>query len=202
MKKIASVLFAAILALTMLVSLTACSGKDSSSSSQSSGDLSSQSSQESSSDESESSEASQPSETSEFSEASQSSETSESRYKDRIRDNLVNTGKYAAMEDYVNSQAVQDMVDSMVGSLEEQGIEIVLRGDGDRLIYEYTYQEQIDADTAASALESALAQQSGTFAQVAASLKEVVEVETPVVVVIYRNADGSEIYSQEFTAKS
>ena len=174
----------------MLVSLTACSGKDSSSSSQSSEGLSSQSSQESSSDESESSE------------ASQSSETSESRYKDRIRDNLVNTGKYAAMEDYVNSQAVQDMVDSMVGSLEEQGIEIVLRGEGDRLIYEYTYQEQIDADTAASALESALAQQSGTFAQVAASLKEVVEVETPVVVVIYRNADGSEIYSQEFTAES
>lgn len=34
------------------------------------------------------------------------------------------------MEDYVNSQAVQDMVDSMVGSLEEQGIEIVLRGKG------------------------------------------------------------------------
>lgn len=184
MKKIAFVLLVTFLTLTMVFTLTACSSKDlSSNSRQSSKDVSdSQTSQESSSDD--------------------SSETSQSSDSSKVSDDLENTGKYATMEDYVNSEAVQNMVDSMLSSLEQQGISIVLKGDGNRLIYEYTYQEQVDAGTAAPALESALSDQSATFAQVAASLKAVVDVEDPIVMVTYRNADGSEIYSQEFTAEN
>ena len=56
-------------------------------------------------------------------------------------------------------------------------------------------------DSLASILESALESQESTFKSVASTLKSVVDVENPVVVVSYRNADGSEIVSQEFAAE-
>lgn len=46
-----------------------------------------------------------------------------------------------------------------------------------------------------------MASQADTFKNVASSIKAAVEVENPVVVVRYLNADGSEIYSEEFAAE-
>lgn len=111
-------------------------------------------------------------------------------------DNITPDGKFASMEDYVNSDIVQSQI---ADSIEGMGMEI--QADGNKLIYIYTYKTQMPTDSLASILESALESQESTFKSVASTLKSVVDVENPVVVVSYRNADGSEIVSQEFAAE-
>ena len=111
-------------------------------------------------------------------------------------DNITPGGKFASMEDYVNSDIVQSQI---ADSIEGMGMEI--QADGNKLIYIYTYETQMPTDSLASILESALESQKSTFQSVASTLKSIVDVENPVVVVSYRNADGSEIVSQEFAAE-
>ena len=53
----------------------------------------------------------------------------------------------------------------------------------------------------ADALASGLDAQADTFKSVAKSLKAAVDEENPVVVVRYMDANGDEIYSQEFAAE-
>ena len=50
-------------------------------------------------------------------------------------------------------------------------------------------------------LKAGVEAQASTFEGLAAELKGAVSAENPVVVVIYATRDGTEIYSQEFTAK-
>ena len=110
-------------------------------------------------------------------------------------------GKYATMEEYVQSDEVQKELDSVMDQLEGSGMQMEVYGDGDKLVYAYTYTEEIDAELAAPLLESALLEQGDQFESVADALKKEVDVENPIVVVTYLNADGSEIYSAEFTAE-
>ena len=49
-------------------------------------------------------------------------------------------------------------------------------------------------------LKAGLDSQKDTFKNVAASLKDAVNVSNPIVVVQYKDSDGNEIYSAEFTA--
>ena len=69
------------------------------------------------------------------------------------------------------------------------------------LVYTYTYDEGIATDGLASALSSAMETQASTFESLASSLKLAVDVENPVVAVRYLAHDGTEIYSNEYTAK-
>lgn len=114
------------------------------------------------------------------------------------------TGKFASVEEFVNSDLVQSQMETMKSSVEDSGMNIDVTGEGDKLIYTFTYGDlgELDDDTKstmASALESALETQASTFESVASSLKAAVEAENPVVVVRYMTNDGEELYSQEFT---
>lgn len=112
------------------------------------------------------------------------------------------TGKYATIADYIASPALQETLSSLKEALQSSGINLDMKADGDRFIYEYTYSQDVgDLEAAAAALEESLASQASTFTNVANSLKLAVEVENPVVVVSYYNVDGTEIFSQEFTAE-
>lgn len=110
-------------------------------------------------------------------------------------------GKYATVDEYVQSDAVQAELETVMSQLDGTGMEMEVYGEGDKLVYAYTYAEALDPELAAPLLESALTEQAAQFEEVAASLKTAVKVENPVVVVKYLNPDGSEIYSAEFTAK-
>ena len=59
----------------------------------------------------------------------------------------------------------------------------------------------INTEGLGDSLKEALNGEAATFEGVAASVGKVVDVENPVVVVRYLNKDGSEICSQEFSAK-
>ena len=95
---------------------------------------------------------------------------------------------------------MQSEVESMKESLGDAGMAIEVTGEGNKLIYTYTFDQAVDVDTVKEPLADSLESQASTFEQVAESLKEAVDVENPVVVVEYLNPDGSEIYSQQFTA--
>lgn len=109
------------------------------------------------------------------------------------------SGKYATMEEYVQSAEMQSQIASLQQTMEEQGLSMTITGEENKLIYTYTYLSEV-SDLVGDALESALQQQSSTFESVAETLKQAVDVDNPVVVVRYLSSDGTEICSMEFGA--
>lgn len=109
-------------------------------------------------------------------------------------------GKFDTIENFVNSDLIQSQLDSLKSSAEDSDMNIAITGEGNKLVYTFTYGEGTDTEGMAEALEAALDTQASTFEDVAASLTEAVEVEDPIVVVVYADSEGNEIYSREFTA--
>ena len=110
-------------------------------------------------------------------------------------------GKFASVADFAASDAVQSQLASLKETLASSGMDINITGEDNKLVYTYIYPEGTDTSNIADTLKSAMASQADTFKNVASSIKAAVEVENPVVVVRYVNADGSEIYSEEFAAE-
>lgn len=81
------------------------------------------------------------------------------------------------------------------------GLDLKITGEGNKLIYTYTYATQLDEDGVAEQLKEGLNAQASTFEGVASNLKDVINVDNPVVVVTYLNKDGTVLHTQEFTAK-
>ncbi len=119
-------------------------------------------------------------------------------------DNLTSSGKFATIEDFVNSSIMQAQFETMKKQVEgdgDEGMTVDLTGEGNKLIYTFTYTEldDVDQETLSTVLEAGLDQEADTFEDVASSLKSAVEVENPVVVVTYKAPDGSELCSREFS---
>ena len=129
-------------------------------------------------------------------------DTAKDDAKDDAEDNddAAVTGKFKTLEDFVNSDIMQQQLETQLASLEGSGIALNLTAEDNKLIYNFTIE---DADLSAalaadpSTLES-LQSQASTFESVASSLKAAVEVENPVVVVRYLDNTGAEIVAQEF----
>lgn len=129
---------------------------------------------------------------------SKADSTSESTGDDS--DSSVGLGKYDSVADYANSDLLQNQIASVKESLAESGMDLDVTGEDNKLIYTYAYAELIQTDGLADALASSLDAQADAFKSVAESLKDAVDEENPVVVVRYMDANGDEIYSQEFAA--
>ena len=111
-------------------------------------------------------------------------------------------GKVKSIQEFLETPAMKQQLEALSSTTEAGGMKIEITAEDNKLIYSYTYNQQIpNVDTMKSALESATEAQSFTFEAVASSIKQSVNVNDPVVVVRYRNADGSEIFSKEFTAR-
>ena len=111
------------------------------------------------------------------------------------------SSKYKTMEDYVKSSEVQEQISSVKSEVENAGMSIELKGEGNQLIYVYTIDSAYVTDSTASQLESGLSSQSSVFVELASALKDEVAVDNPVVVVQYVDSDGNEIFSQQFNAE-
>ena len=128
-------------------------------------------------------------------------DTAKDDAKDDDNDDAAVTGKFKTLEDFVNSDIMQQQLETQLASLEGSGIALNLTAEDNKLIYNFTIE---DADLSAalaadpSTLESSLQSQASTFESVASSLKAAVEVENPVVVVRYLDNTGAEIVAQEF----
>ncbi len=111
-------------------------------------------------------------------------------------------GSYASVEEFAASDDIQSQIEAMKESLNEAGMDIAVTGEGDKLIYTYTYKELTDEDgTMEESIKTQMDAQASTFTAVANTIKAAVDVEKPVVVVRYLDANGEEIFSGEYPAE-
>lgn len=114
----------------------------------------------------------------------------------------VSLGAFASVEEFAASEDIQNQIASMKEALNEAGIDIAVTGEGDKLVYTYTYQELTDEDgSLAESIKTQMDAQASTFTTVANTIKVAVDVENPVVVVRYLDANGEEIFSGEYPAE-
>lgn len=176
MKKNFFRLLACVMAFAMVLSLAACGGDSKSSSASSSA----------------SSAASSEASGSEASSEASSSEASSSA--------ATNTGKYASVSEFLADPTVSAQLESVMASLDDS-MNIDISGEGDSLIYTFTFTEALeDVETVKATMEEMMTEESfaSTFRGIAASLADAIEVENPSVIVTYLDTDGSEVCSQEY----
>ena len=105
-------------------------------------------------------------------------------------------GKIDSIEAFVATDEMQ----SQIKSVEDGTLTMDIVAEGNKLVYVYTYQTDLDIEATKEALATAIEQQASVFENVAKEIKNAVNVENPIVEVRYLAKDGTEIYSQEFTA--
>ena len=108
--------------------------------------------------------------------------------------------QFSSMKEYVESKDVQDMVTTLNESLKDAGMVLTITGEDNKMIYTYKLNVESNDDTKKT-LQDGLTEQADTFKTAAASLKNYVQLDNPVVVVTYQDKDGKEIISQEFPAE-
>lgn len=109
------------------------------------------------------------------------------------------SGKFASLEDFINSDMMKEQMDAQLASLEGTGITAALAAEDNKLIYNFTIEDpELSAVMDAAALETSLNSQAETFESIASVIPAAVEVENPVVVVRYLDNTGAEIISKEF----
>lgn len=112
---------------------------------------------------------------------------------------------YDSIKDFVDSEEFQAELKTLMDSMDQSEMKMEVSGEGNKLIYSYTYTDIVIDDTTktamAEALEEGLTAQSSQFTSLAASLTEEINVTDPIVKVEYIDAEGTVIYEKEFTAK-
>ena len=102
-------------------------------------------------------------------------------------------GKIDSIEAFVATDEMQSQIKEAKESVEDGTLTM-------DIVYVYTYQTDLDIEATKEALATAIEQQASVFENVAKEIKNAVNVENPIVEVRYLAKDGTEIYSQEFTA--
>ena len=112
------------------------------------------------------------------------------------------TGKFATLEDFINSYLMKSQMETQNESLEGSGLKAALKAEGSTLIYLFTVEDDAMAELLKSnteSIQSSLDSQASAFEAIARSLIAAVEeIENPIVVVRYVDNAGEEIFSQEF----
>ena len=112
------------------------------------------------------------------------------------------TGKFATLEDFINSDLMKSQMETQNESLEGRGLKAALKAEGSTLIYLFTVEDDAMAELLKSnteSIQSSLDSQASAFEAIARSLIAAVEeIENPIVVVRYVDNAGEEIFSQEF----
>lgn len=198
MKKIMSILLALGMAASVAFSAVGCGVTPPPAVSSSEAEESSEAPEEESSQEPESSEeSSEPEESSEEPEESSEPESSQEE-----SSSTTITGKFNSIEEYVNSDLLQNQLKGMLDSYKDAGIDIKLVGEGNKLIYLCTLSDEYASiDGMAETLEEGLDDQASTYESIASTLKLAVNVEDPVVEVRYQTESGKVLCSREYSAK-
>ena len=106
------------------------------------------------------------------------------------------------LNSYIESETFQSQLDSMKSSVESM-MDMDVRAEDNKLVYEITYKTQIDdslLDATKEQLDSTFNAMSSTYEGIADTLKEELGIENPVVVLSILNAAGTQITSLEFSA--
>lgn len=122
---------------------------------------------------------------------------------DAAADDTAVTGKFASIQEFIDSDMMQEQLATQTASLEGTGMSMEITGEDNKLIYSFKIDDpELSAVMDTAALESSLDSQASTFESVAGILPTAIDVENPVVVVRYLDSDGNELASREFAASS
>ena len=109
------------------------------------------------------------------------------------------SGKYATLEDFINSDIMQEQLQTQTATLEGSGLNVELAADGSKLIYNFTITDpNLTAALDVATLESTLNSQASVYESIASTIPLAVEIENPSVVVRYLDSTGAELLSKEF----
>lgn len=112
---------------------------------------------------------------------------------------LTASGKYATLEEFINSDEMKEQMETQTAALEGTGLNVELAAEGGKLIYNFTITDpNVAAALDVAALESSLDSQASTYESIASTIPLAVEVENPSVVVRYLDSTGAELLSKEF----
>lgn len=111
--------------------------------------------------------------------------------------------KDAALEEYFQTDEMQEMVQEAKDSVEGSGMSIEILAEGNTLIYEYTFEEDSFDDSMLDAVKeqlvSGLESAASTFEGIASDLNDELKVENSTVVVRYLY-NGETLAESEYTA--
>ena len=111
--------------------------------------------------------------------------------------------KDAALENYFQTDVMQEMVQEAKDSVEGSGMSIEILAEGNTLIYEYTFEEDSFDDSMLDAVKeqlvSGLESTASTFEGIASDLNDELKVENSTVVVRYLY-NGETLAESEYTA--
>ena len=106
------------------------------------------------------------------------------------------------LKSYIESDTVKEQISSMTSSFESV-LDIDVKAEGEKVVFDFTYKIQIDdatLETAKSQLETAFESLSSTFETLANQIKKEVGIDGAAVIININNADGKNIVNLEYKA--
>ncbi len=115
---------------------------------------------------------------------------------------MTSCGEPSTLEEYLaENEELQEQLNSLAESQEDMTVEIK----ENQILYTYTMPQQIEEDIledVKAKFEETMESLGSTFEGIASTCEEETKIKGITVKVTYLNNDGSEIYSQEYEAKS
>lgn len=104
------------------------------------------------------------------------------------------------LEDYINSDAMQNQINTLNESFEQQGGSLSVTADGNAMVFTFSFHDLGDADPTqlSDTLSSALDSAASSYEALAANLKAAIGADGASIKVIYAADDGTELCSREF----
>ena len=109
--------------------------------------------------------------------------------------------QYDTPEVFLAGEELQSLIEEDKSALADSGLSLEVTSRENQLIYTYTYSQMLEVETAKDILKEGMEAEWDAFQKFADDVKKSVKVENPVVVVRYLNPDGTEIYSETFSAE-
>ncbi|MGN1433021.1 MAG: DUF4854 domain-containing protein [Ruminococcus sp.] len=106
------------------------------------------------------------------------------------------------LKSYIESDTVKEQISSMTSSFESM-LDIDVKAEGEKLVFDFTYKTQIDdatLETVKTQLETAFDSLASTFETLANQIKKEVGIDGAAVVININNADGTNIVNLEYKA--
>lgn len=113
------------------------------------------------------------------------------------------TGEYATVEEFLADPEVKEMIDEMVEGMATDGLTFKVYAEGNTLVYEATFDEQLDPEAEETtqmveALQDAYESLGSVFTNIADVLNEELGITDAAVDLRFKNADGSELFTMTF----
>lgn len=105
--------------------------------------------------------------------------------------------EFKDIQEYIDAQ--KDQIDAAIKQQEGTGMTMEVKADGDTLVYRYVYADEMPINDETTAyFDAKLEETKEQFQAVIDEMKELIDVESPKVKLLYENPDGSVVYEHTY----